>query len=122
MEHQSTEALLDERNSTHGSFIVNSRVGQSLKDVIRRELSYRDLPLIHREALDFIFSKIGRIMAGQYDYNDHWHDIAGYAKLPEKFNHGKEEAQGANTGGLYYSAGTTTNKGSTMGGGGVQRL
>ncbi len=85
-----TKELLNERNTTHGSFIVNSRVGQSLKEVVRREPTWETLPLLHREALDFIFSKIGRIMAGQYDFNDHWHDMAGYAKLPEKFNHGRD--------------------------------
>lgn len=84
-----TENLLNERDSTHGSFIVNSRVGQSIKEVLRNEPAWESLPLLHRESLDFIASKIGRIMAGQYDFNDHWDDIAGYAKLPEKFNHGK---------------------------------
>ena len=84
-----TEELLEERDQTHGSFIVNSRVGQSLKDVVRKEDSYKELSLVHREALDFIFSKIGRVMAGQADFDDHWDDIAGYAKLPQKFNHGR---------------------------------
>ncbi len=31
------EQLLDERNKTHGSFIVNSRVSQALKDIVRNE-------------------------------------------------------------------------------------
>lgn len=84
-----TTDLLKERDTTHGSFVINSRVGQKLKDVVRSEPTYQNLPLLHREALDFIFSKVGRIMAGQYDFDDHWDDIAGYAKLPEKFNHGK---------------------------------
>lgn len=83
------EELLAERDSTHGSFIVNSRVGQSLKEVLHIEPGWEHLPDIHKEALDFICSKIGRIMAGQYDFNDHWDDIAGYAQLPKKFNHGK---------------------------------
>lgn len=85
-----TVALLDERNSTHGSFIVNSRVSQGLKDVVRKEPGYKYLDLIHREALDHMFGKIGRIMAGQPSYDDHWDDIAGYAQLPKKFNHGNE--------------------------------
>lgn len=84
-----TVALLSERDSTHGSFIVNSRVSQGLKDVIRKEPGYESLDLIHREALDHMFGKIGRIMAGQPEYDDHWDDIAGYAQLPKKFNHGK---------------------------------
>lgn len=85
----STEQLLNERDKTHGSFIVNSRVSQSLKDVIRKEEGYQELNLIHREALDHMFGKIGRIMAGQPEFDDHWDDIAGYAQLPKKFHHGK---------------------------------
>ena len=84
-----TEDLLSERDSTHGSFIVNSRVSQSLKEIVRKEPGYEQLDLIHREALDHMFGKIGRIMAGQPTYDDHWDDIAGYAQLPKKFNHGR---------------------------------
>lgn len=87
---ETTEDLLNERDKTHGSFVINSRVSQQIKDAIRNEPTYSQLHAIHREALDFIAGKIGRIMAGQYDFDDHWDDIAGYAKLPAKFNHGKE--------------------------------
>lgn len=86
-----TDELLDERNQTHGSFIVNSRVSQGLKDVVRNEPGYSKLKPIHREALDHIFGKIGRILAGQAGYNDHWDDISGYGKLPVKFSHGDKE-------------------------------
>ena len=33
------------------------------------------------EALDMIAHKIARIINGDPDYADSWHDIAGYAKL-----------------------------------------
>ena len=85
-----TQDLLNERNETHGSFIVNSRVGQGIKDLLRAEPGYENLNTFHREALDFIASKIGRIMAGQATFDDHWEDISGYALLPIKFEHGKE--------------------------------
>ena len=86
---ETTKELLDERNNTHGSFVINSRVSQKLKDVVRIEEGYSELDLVHREALDHMFGKIGRIMAGQPTFDDHWDDIAGYAQLPKKFNHGK---------------------------------
>ena len=88
-----TNELLDERNKTHGSFIVNSRVSQALKDVIRKEPTYESLGIIHREAFDHMFGKIGRIMAGQFTFDDHWDDLAGYAQLPKKFNHGRQEKE-----------------------------
>lgn len=84
-----TEQLLDERNATHGSFIVNSRVSQGLKRVVRNEPGYEMLDDIHKEALDHMFGKIGRIMAGQPTFDDHWDDLGGYAGLPKKFKHGK---------------------------------
>jgi len=34
-----------------------------------------------QEALDMICHKIGRILNGDPDYADNWHDIAGYAQL-----------------------------------------
>lgn len=34
-----------------------------------------------QEALDMICHKIGRILNGDPDYADSWHDIAGYAQL-----------------------------------------
>ena len=86
-----TEELLDERNKTHGSFVVNGRVSQKLKEIFRNEPGWQDLDTIHREAIDHICGKFGRIMAGQPTFDDHWQDISGYAMLPLKFNHGKNE-------------------------------
>jgi hypothetical protein len=36
------------------------------------------------EALEMIAHKIGRIIAGDPDFDDHWDDIAGYAKIANK--------------------------------------
>lgn len=50
-----------------------------------------------REALDMIFHKIGRIVCGDPNYADSWHDIAGYAKLVENRLNGKSERGVAQT-------------------------
>jgi hypothetical protein len=42
-----------------------------------------------REALEMIATKIGRILNGNRDHIDSWHDIAGYAKLIEHRLNGK---------------------------------
>ena len=34
-----------------------------------------------REALEMVAHKIGRILNGDPNYHDSWHDIVGYAKL-----------------------------------------
>lgn len=76
-----TTELLAERAKTHGSFKVHARVTQRLKHIMTPEMNWESLSDEHREALHMIVHKIGRIMAGNPNYKDHWDDIAGYAKL-----------------------------------------
>lgn len=75
--------LLEERAKTHGSFAVHARVTQGLKHILRMN-EKNPMPCEHREALDMILHKIGRIMAGDHNFKDHWDDIAGYAVLGSK--------------------------------------
>ena len=84
----STEALLAERAKTHGDYSIHARTTQALKRVLRTNAKYVEsihepgtLSDEHREALDMILHKIGRILAGDANFQDHWDDIAGYAKL-----------------------------------------
>lgn len=74
-----TESILAARNKTHGSFEMNAAISQGIKGVF----SYGQMPVkvAHREALDMIALKMSRILSGQADFQDHWDDIAGYAKL-----------------------------------------
>ncbi len=82
-----TSDLLAERGRTHGDFRDHARVTCKLKDVLTEEIGLRHLrgqsviTLVQREALDMIVHKIGRIIAGNAGYEDHWDDIAGYARL-----------------------------------------
>jgi len=78
---QSTDDLLAERGKVHGEFKDHARVTQGLKLVMQNEGRYGLLPLHHREALEMIVHKIGRILAGDPNHRDHWDDIAGYARL-----------------------------------------
>jgi len=85
-----TEQLLEERNDTHGPFTGNAEISQRLKDVICVTDNWNfKLTDVHKEALDMICHKIARICNGDPAFDDHWDDIAGYAQLPKKFNHGK---------------------------------
>lgn len=79
-----TDELLAERAKTHGSYTVHARTTQRLKKIIRAELNYEKLNDCQQEAIDMICHKIGRIIAGNPDYADHWDDIAGYARLVAK--------------------------------------
>lgn len=75
---------LNQRAKTHGSFIDNGFIMQTLKNVMRNYgKNWINLPLEQREALEMIQHKIGRILSGNPSEPDHWRDIAGYASLIE---------------------------------------
>lgn len=75
---------LTERQKTHGDFEANARCSQELKAVLRG-YGYDSLASPMREALDQIALKMSRIMTGDCDHVDNWHDIAGYATLVEQW-------------------------------------
>lgn len=77
----SIETLLAEREKTHGDYASVARVTQSIKRVMEVEPSYEELSDEHKQALEMIVHKIGRVIAGDPNIPDHWDDIAGYAKL-----------------------------------------
>jgi hypothetical protein len=76
-------STLSERQNTHGDFIQNAVIMQTLKDVCRNSKNWDELNPFQQEAIDLICHKLGRILAGDPDFPDHWHDICGYSKLVE---------------------------------------
>lgn len=76
-----THALLCERQKTHGDFREHADITQYLKTVMKDRKKWDNLTASQREALEMIVHKIGRILAGNPSYKDHWDDIAGYATL-----------------------------------------
>jgi hypothetical protein len=88
------DATLAERGKRYGAFTGHARVTQRLKAVVEDELAQRGKFLTpdQQEAIEMIFHKLGRIVNGDPNYADSWHDIAGYAKLVEdRLN--KEQAE-----------------------------
>lgn len=87
---------LAERGKRYGAFSGHAVLTQSLKAVFMSAQRYDGLTPSHREALDMIAHKIGRILNGDPNYADNWHDIAGYATLVEQeLNAAAEMAEGA---------------------------
>lgn len=74
-------ATLKERGSRHGEFRDHANYSQSLKSVMQRSPNWAVMEDMHREGLEMIAHKIARILSGDPNYADNWHDIAGYAKL-----------------------------------------
>lgn len=77
----STGTLLQERGKTHGEYRVHANITQNLKAVMHRTEGWEGLNDIQRESLEMFAHKIGRILAGDPNFADHWDDIAGYARL-----------------------------------------
>ncbi len=76
-----TRELLNERQKTHGDYTHHAEITQALKRDMFDDIGWPKLDACQREALHMIAHKIGRILAGNPSFKDHWDDIAGYAKL-----------------------------------------
>jgi hypothetical protein len=70
------DALLVERQKTHGDFENNAKYFNGLSKQLPDNLPGRQ-----RLAMVMILAKISRIHSGNCMTKDHWDDIAGYAKL-----------------------------------------
>lgn len=74
---------LEERGKRYGKFVDHARIAQAFKLVVRNNSSVA-MEAIHWEAVDMILHKLARILNGDPNYADSWHDIAGYAILVEQ--------------------------------------
>lgn len=79
----SITATLDQRNATHGDYHDQAEMSQALQDTIRTGANWRSLTKVQRDALIMISVKVSRILTGDPNHADSWHDIAGYATLAE---------------------------------------
>lgn len=78
------EDTLELRGNVYGKYETLAVTAQQLKDIVRMGANYDSLSLPMKESVDMICHKIARIVnGGQPQEIDHWHDIAGYAKLVE---------------------------------------
>ena len=74
---------LEERQQSYGTFMNNAQIAQRLKAAMGQDTKFIFLAPDQQEALDQIASKIGRLLSGDSNHVDSWHDIAGYATLVE---------------------------------------
>ena len=76
-------ATLEERGKRYGAFTGHAEITMALKRLLSAYAKQRSKVLAddQQEALDMICHKLGRIINGDPDYADSWHDIAGYAQL-----------------------------------------
>lgn len=79
------QETLQERESTHGRFEDNAALTEELMKLIRGSNNWQHIPPIFKVALFMICHKIARALSGDFQFDDHWKDIQGYAKLIEDY-------------------------------------
>lgn len=89
----SVDNTLAERGARYGDFTDHAELAQELQDIMRGFRKpgpqgqivnpWAKLDSVKRQALTVIADKIARILSGDSNYTDNWHDIQGYAKLAE---------------------------------------
>jgi len=79
-----TLSTLEIRGARYGSFETQGEIAQRLKEEMRLTDGWGNLSWSQKESLEMIVHKIGRILNGDPNYADSWHDIAGYATLIDK--------------------------------------
>lgn len=75
------ETTLAERGTRYGTFVEHARIAQAIKAAYRDSPNWVKLPPDMKEALEMNAHKTARILNGDPDYHDSWHDIVGYVKL-----------------------------------------
>jgi hypothetical protein len=77
----SITATLQNRQNRYGDFDDHARITQDIKRAMVHTNNWERLTPAMKESLEMIAHKIGRILNGDPNYKDSWHDIVGYAKL-----------------------------------------
>lgn len=93
----SVEDTLAQRGSRYGDFTDHAGLAQGLMFRLQTfnkadggmvegfRVPWRhDLNDVQRQALTVIMDKVARILSGDPNYDDNWHDIQGYARLVEE--------------------------------------
>ena len=75
---------LNERGTRYGDFEDHADITQCLKAIMQATPNWDALKADQKEALEMVAHKIGRILNGDPDYIDSWHDIIGYVRLVEQ--------------------------------------
>jgi len=84
------DATIENREGKYGDFAECARLSDTFLGIAngntpagRFNTSWERMKPFQREALRNIFLKVSRILNGNPDYVDNWHDIGGYSKLVE---------------------------------------
>lgn len=77
------DATLAERGARYGDFTDHANIVESVLDVWMATPGWAKLSADKRQTMRMLADKTARILNGDPEYRDNWHDIQGYAKLAE---------------------------------------
>lgn len=80
----SIDSTLNERGNRYGQFDGHARITQNIKAAMQDSPNWSRLAPDQKEALEMAAHKFGRILNGDPDYIDSWHDVIGYTRLVEQ--------------------------------------
>ncbi len=78
------ESTLDTRELDYGDFARGSVVFNNLLWAMKTGEKWYEMDPYQQSALTMIAHKISRLLNGNPNHRDGWHDIAGYATLVER--------------------------------------
>ena len=78
------DKTLDQRGDRYGDFGGHARITQELKQAMGCSRNWDALSHDKKDCLEMVAHKIGRILNGDPEYHDSWHDIIGYVRLVEQ--------------------------------------
>lgn len=79
--HDPAQAIIEDRNNTHGDYEVQAALSQKQKDLLRSAPGWDALSAEQKETLDMVCVKMSRVLCGNANEPDHWLDMMGYVKL-----------------------------------------
>lgn len=78
------EKTLKERAKNYGdSFLEQAKISQSIKKIMRESPQWEIMQDDQKESLEMIATKLSRLLYGNCNHVDSYHDIAGYSALIE---------------------------------------
>lgn len=81
---QDINDTLTQRSKNYGEFAEHARITQNIKRAFISSPNWARLSDDKKEALDMLAHKLGRILNGDSEFHDSWHDAIGYLTLVEK--------------------------------------
>jgi tRNA nucleotidyltransferase/poly(A) polymerase len=78
------DETLKQRGNVHGDFTDNARVTEELMKALKSGPMWQGMDPVKKVGLFHIIHKAARIVSGDPNFADHWHDIGGYAKCVEE--------------------------------------